>query len=74
MARILQTLININADIADEDEARIAFTYADMIDGYAITISAVYLIARAAAFVDLLIAIFIRWAVAVRKTLHFEAS
>lgn len=46
MARILQTLINIGANVTDKNEARIAFTHADMIDGYAITISAVYLIAR----------------------------
>jgi len=45
MTRILQTLINISADVTGEDEARITFTHADMIDGYTITISTVYLIA-----------------------------
>lgn len=75
MARILQqTFVNIGAGVADEDEARIAFTHANMINGYAITVSAVYLIARTAAFVYLLIAIFVRRAVAVGKALYFEAS
>lgn len=46
MARILQTLVNISADVADENKARIAFTHADVIDGQAITISAIYLITR----------------------------
>lgn len=46
MARILQALVNVSADIADENKARIAFTHADMIDGQAIAISAIYLIAR----------------------------
>lgn len=45
MARILRTLVNIGTDVADEDETRIAFTHADMIDGHAITVSAVHLIA-----------------------------
>jgi len=46
MARILQTFINISTDVADEDEARIAFAHTNMIDSYTITISTVYLIAR----------------------------
>lgn len=46
MARILQTFVNICANVTDEDKARVAFTHADMIDGHAITISAVHLIAR----------------------------
>lgn len=46
MARILQALVNVSADIADENKARITFAHADMIDGQAIAISAIYLIAR----------------------------
>lgn len=46
MARILQTLVNVSADVADKNEARITSAHADVIDGYAIAISAVYLIAR----------------------------
>lgn len=47
MARILQTLVNVSTDVTDENKARIAFTHANMIDGQAIAISAIYLIARA---------------------------
>lgn len=32
MARILQTFVNVSADVADKDKTRIAFTHADMID------------------------------------------
>lgn len=46
MARILQALINVSADVADENKTRVAFTDADMVDGQAIAISAIYLIAR----------------------------
>lgn len=45
MARILQTFVDIGADIADEDEARIAFAHTDMFESYATAISAVDLIA-----------------------------
>jgi len=46
MARILQALVNVRADIADENETRIAFAHADVFDSYAVAVSAVHLIAR----------------------------
>lgn len=46
MTRILQTFVNITANVADEDETRIAFTHTGMFESYAIAISAVHLIAR----------------------------
>lgn len=33
MARILQALVNVSTDIANENKTRIAFTYADMLEG-----------------------------------------
>lgn len=46
MARILQALVNVSADVADENKARVAFTHTDMVDGQAIAISAIYLVTR----------------------------
>lgn len=46
MARILQALVNIGADVANEDESRIAFADTNMFDGDAIAVSAIHLIAR----------------------------
>lgn len=70
----MQALVNVSADVADENEARIAFTHADMVDGQTIAISAIYLIARTVALVDLLIAVFIRRAIAVGEAFYFEAA
>jgi transcriptional antiterminator len=74
MARILQALININTNVTDENEARIAFAHADMFDSYAIAVSTIYLIARAAALVDLLITVFIRRTVAIGDAFYFETA
>jgi hypothetical protein len=45
MARILQALVNIRADIADKNETGIAFAHADVVDSYAVAVTAVHLIA-----------------------------
>lgn len=46
MARVVQTLVDVLADVACQLEARITFAYPSVIGRYAVAVSAIHLIAR----------------------------
>lgn len=74
VARVVQTLVDVLADVACQLEARITFAYPSVVGRYAVAVSAIHLIARTCAFVGVLIAILVARAIVVGEALHFEAS